>query len=200
LRVIPLWLRLLAGLLAVASGIAILLLLRETALEPPAGAGLVAAAARALLFLALAVLFGYTALTGLPPTHWWRDADEHLWPAAPAPALTPDAHRYLARLRQRHAGIRECWLLDPVAPGEWRLLAMAPPEVAAALRGDWDIRRRDLRLYLLVAGTGTVELAWGRSVPASFTTWDWEPQDDQVAEFRCPERREVRRALRLWTA
>jgi hypothetical protein len=122
-----------------------------------------------------------------------------VWPLQPELPLTPDLQRFLAHLRDRHPGIRECWLLDSARPGEWRLLAIADAPVLDRVRGDWDIRRRDVRLYLLDEPGGTVALAWGRSSPVAFTTWDWEPQRDELAEFRCPLAADTRLAQRLWS-
>ncbi|MEO7387041.1 MAG: hypothetical protein ABIX37_08915 [Gammaproteobacteria bacterium] len=200
MRVIPAWLRVLSGLLAAAAVVAIVLLIRAGPLQVQDLPTFVFDAARALLFLGLAVLFGYVAATGLPPAHWWRGAGHALWPAQPELPLTPDFQRFLARLRERHPGLHECWLLDPAVHGEWRLLARAGPLILDAVRGDWDIRRRDVRLFLLDEPSGTVALAWGRSSPAPFAAWDWEPQSEDFAEFRCPVSFEVRRAQRLWRA
>lgn len=200
MRVIPAWLRVLAGLVAAAAVVAIVLLIGGAAARAVEAADLLGLAAQAILFLMLAVLFGYVAATGLPPAHWWRGAGQALWPTEPELPLTPDLHRFLARLRERHAGLRECWLLDSVTPGEWRLLALAGPDVLDAVRGDWDIRRRDVRLYLLDEAARTVALAWGRSSPVPFAAWDWEPQVEAVAEFRCPVAGDSRLARRLWAA
>jgi len=197
-RVIPAWLRILAGLVALAAVAAIALLIRDAAGSVVDGASFLALAARALLFLGLVVLFGYTAATGLPPAHWWRSAGQPWWPGGQDLPVTPDLHRFLARLQERHPGLRECWLLDPVAPGEWRLLALAAPTVLDTVRADWDIRRRDVRLYLLDEESRTVALAWGRSSPVAFSAWDWEPQRDELAEFRCPVNADVRLARRVW--
>lgn len=200
MRVIPAWLRVLAGLVAAAAALAILLLIRGARVQAVEFVGFVGLAAQALLFLGLAVLFGYVAATGLPPTHWWRSAGQALWPLHPELPLTPDLQRFLAHLRERHPGIRECWLLDSARPGEWRLLALADPPVLEAVRGDWDIRRRDVRLFLLDESSRTVAPAWGRSSPVAFSTWDWEPQRDELAEFRCPLAADTRLATRLWTS
>lgn len=199
LRSIPLWIRVLAGLLAGAAVLAIVLLIRSAPGQVVDTPSFIWLAAQAILFLGVVVLAGYVAVTGLPPSHWWRSAGRSLWPAEQDLPLTPDAQRFLARLRERHGGIRECWLLDPAVPGEWRLLAFAAPPVLEALRGDWDIRRKDVRLYLLDEATRTVALAWGRSSPVPFPNWDWEPQGDTLAEFRCPTGGDVRLARRLWT-
>ena len=75
---------------------------------------------------------------------------------------------------------------------------MAGDAVVETVRGDWDIRRKDVRLYVLEDDSGTVVLAWGRSSPVAFSTWDWEPQEDGLVEFRCPVSGEVRLAQRLW--
>ena len=115
--------------------------------------------------LCMIVLFGYVVATGLPPTHWWRSAGQDLRPAQPDLPLTPDLHRFLALLRERHPRIRECWFLDAARAGESRLLAIADGADLDGVRGDWDIRRKDVRLYLLEEETRTVALAWGRSSP-----------------------------------
>lgn len=200
MRVIPAWLRFLAGIVAAAAAVAIVLLVRGASGQVVDGLSFVGRAAQAILYLGLAVLFGYVAATGLPPAHWWRSAGQTLWPLQPELPLTPDLQRFLAELRKRHPGIRECWLLDAAKPGEWRLLARAEPSVLAAVRGDWDIRRRDVRLYLVDEPSRTVALAWGRSSPVDFSTWDWEPQRDELAEFRCPLAADTRLATRLWSS
>ena len=140
-----------------------------------------------------------TCRTGLPPAHG-GGAPAAVVALQPDLPLTPDLQRFLAHLRGRHPGIRECWLLDSARPGEWRLLAIADPTVLEKVRGDWDIRRRDVRLYLLDGPGGTVALAWGRASPVAFATWDWEPQRDELAEFRCPLADDTRLAQRLWRA
>lgn len=200
MRVIPAWLRVMAGLMAAAAALAIILLIRGAPGQVVDGAGIVGLVARAILFLGLLALFGYVAATGLPPAHWWRSAGQSLWPMQPELPITPDLQRFLTSLRQRHPGIRECWLLDPVRPHESRLLALADPPVLDAMRSDWDIRRRDVRLYLLDQSSRTVALAWGRSSPADFASWDWEPQRDELAEFRCPVAGDSRLAQRLWSS
>ena len=200
MHVIPAWLRVLAGLVAAAAALAIVLLIRGAPAQVVDGVSFVGLAAQAILFLALLALVGNAAATGLPPAHWWRSAGQPLWPLQPELPLTPDLQRFLAQLRERHPGIRECWLLDSATQGEWRLLALADPAVLDAVRGDWDIRRRDVRLYLLDEPARTVALAWGRSSPAAFSAWDWEPQREELAEFRCPVHADVRLAQRLWSS
>jgi hypothetical protein len=108
-------------------------------------------------------------------------------------------HRYLATLRARHPGIGECWLLQAAARNEFRLLVRASEPVVEGLRGDWDIRRKDVRLHLLAPGSSTVTPAWGRPEPLDFASWDWEPQAEDLAEYRCPFSGEVRVAQRLWS-
>ena len=200
MRVIPAWLRVLAGLVTVAAAVAIVLLIRSASDRVVDGYSFVGIAAQALLFLGLAVLFGYSAVTGLPPVHWWRSAGQPLWTDLAELPVTPDLHRFVDRLRERHPDVRECWLLDPAVPDEWRLLARAPSPVLDAVRADWDIRRRDVRLYLLDEASRTVALAWGRSSPVEFSAWDWEPQRDDLAEFRCPVNADIRHAQRLWSS
>ncbi len=195
---IPLWLRLLAAVVAATAVLAIVLLVRSAwsqAVDVPGVIGLVA---QAVLFVCFAALCGYVAVTGLPPAHLWPGSGLPWWPARPAPLITPELHRFLALLRQRHPGLRECWLLDTVAGDQWWLLAMADGPVLEAVRGDWDIRRQHGRLYLLDERSGTVTAAWGRSTPDVFSAWDWEPQAESRAEYRCPVAGEIRLAQRIW--
>lgn len=199
LRVIPIWVRVLAGVVVAAAGLAIVLLIRGVPGQVVDGVGFIRLAAQAILYLCVIVLFGYVAGHGLPPSHWWRNAGHAWWPAQTEPQLTPELHRFLAQLRERHPEIRECWLLDAAGQGEWRLLVIADGAVLDAVRGDWDIRRKDVRLYLLEERSRTVVLAWGRSSPVAFSTWDWEPQGDALVEFRCPVTAEIRLAQRLWS-
>lgn len=198
LRVIPVWVRLLAAVVVAAAVLAIVLLLRGVpgqVIDTPA---FIRRVAQAILYLSLIALFGYVAASGLPPTHWWRGAGQPLWRADTEPQLAPELHRYLALLHARHPGIRECWLLDTPEQGAWRLLAIAEVSGLDAVRADWDIRRKTVRLYLLEAHSRTVAVAWGRSSPVPFAAWDWEPQSDVLAEFRCPATGEIRLARRLW--
>jgi len=203
LRKIPVWVRVLAGVVVVVAVLAIAVLIRVSPGQVTDGLSFLRLGAEAILYVCISVLFGYVAATGLPPSHWWRNAGRAWWPAHSELPLTPDLHRFLARLRQRHPGIRECWILDAVGqgthPGEWRFLALADRQVAEGVRSDWEIRRKDVRLYLLDEHPPTVALAWGRSSPVAFATWDWEPQGDAFAEFRCPVAAEIRLAQRLWS-
>jgi hypothetical protein len=198
LRIIPVWIRVLALVVVAAAALAIILVIRGVPGQALDGPGFVRLAAQAILYFCMIVLFGYVVATGLPPTHWWRSAGQDLRPAEPDLALTPDLHRYLALLRERHPQIRECWFLDAARPGEHRLLAIAGVAALDGVRGDWDIRRKDVRLYLLEENVRTVALAWGRSSPVPFGVWDWEPQADALAEFRCPVSGQTRLAQRLW--
>jgi hypothetical protein len=199
LRVIPVWVRILAGAVAAAAVLAIILLIRSVPDQTVDTLAFVRLAGQAVLYLCVFVLFGYVAGSGLPPSHWWRNAGHAWWPAQSEPRLTPELHRFLARLQSRHPDVRECWLLDAAGPGEWWLLASAEGAALEGVRGDWDIRRRDVRLYLLEERSRTVALAWGRSSPVAFSTWDWEPQGDGLVEFRCPVSGKVRLAQRLWS-
>ena len=199
LRVIPAWIRILAGVVVAAAGLAIVLLIRGVPGQVIDGVAFIRLAAEAILYLCVMVLFGYVAGSGLPPSHWWRNAGHAWWPAGTGLQLTPELHRFLTRLQERHPGIRECWLLDAAGQGEWRLLALADGAVLDAVRGDWDIRRKDVRLYLLEEQSRTVAPAWGWSSPVAFSTWDWEPQGDALVEFRCPATGEIRLAQRLWS-
>lgn len=198
LRSIPAWLRAPAGLIAAAALVAIFLLIRDAPDRAGDGAAVLRLVALAILFLAVAVLFAYVAATGLPPSHLWRHAGHRLWPEQADLAVTPAIHRFLLLLRGRHPGVRECWILESTGAGEWRFLLRADGAVNDALRGDWDIRRKDVQLFLVEELAQTVAPAWGRSVPVIFASWDWEPQADSLAEFRCPVSGAVCVAQRLW--
>lgn len=198
LRVIPVWLRLPAGIVAAAAALAIVLLIRGVPGQPIDLIGFVRLAALAILYLCVGILFGYVAATGLPPAHLWRHAGHRWWPAQLEISLTPDLHRFLSRLKDRHPSLRECWVLETGVPGEWWLIACAETAALEAVRGDFDIRRKDVRLYLLDQAAQAVTPAWGRSVAADFATWDWELQDESTAEFRCPLTGAVRIARRVW--
>ena len=200
LRVIPVWVRALAGVVVAAAVLAIFLAIRGVPGQVLDGPGFIRLTAQVVLYFCLIVLFGYVVVTGLPPTHWWRSAGQSLRPVEPDLPLTPDLLRYLALLRQRHPQLRECWFLDAARPGESRLLAIADSTALDGVRGDWDIRRKDVRLYLLEENARTVALAWGRSGPVPFAAWDWEPQADALAEFRCPISGQARLAQRLWSS
>jgi len=192
------WLRLLAALAATAAVVAIVFMIRGVPGEEVDVPAVILLGAQAMLFLAVAVLFGYVAATGLPPTHLWRQAGHALWPVRTHFSLTPDMHRYLARLHGSHPQIRECWVLESAVPEECWFLAFAERSVHDAVRGDWAIRRKDVRLYLGDTASRTVASAWGRVDIASFENWDWEPQGDELAEFRCPATGECRHAQRVW--
>jgi len=198
LRVIPVWLRLLAGIAATAAAVAIVVLIRGVPGEEVDVTGFIRLGAQAILFLSVAVLFGYVAATGLPPTHLWRQAGYALWPARTHFSLTPSMYRYLARLHASHPQIHECWVLESAVPEECWFIAFAKQSVHDAVRGDWEIRRKDVRLYLQDTASRTVAPAWGRIVAADFASWDWEPQGDELAEFRCPATGESRQAQRVW--
>lgn len=199
MRVIPVWVRVLAAITAAAGGLAIILLVRNSPGQVGSAMDFILVAARAILILCITALFGYVAVTGLPPAHLWRIAGLTWWPAQTELRLTPELQRFVALLRQRHPGLRECWLLDTAVRDEWRLLATAEGTVLDAVRADWDIRRRNARLYLLEEPGRTVALAWGRTIPVAFSTWDWELQGDVLAEFRCPSTGATRLAQRLWS-
>ena len=201
LRVIPVWVRVLAGVVVAAAALAIILLIRGVPGQVVDGVGFVRLAAQAILYLCVIVLFGYVAATGLPavPLVAQRRARPCGRPQ-PELQLTPDLHRFLARLRERHPGIRECWLLDAAGPGEWRLLAIADDAVLDAVRGDWDIRRKDVRLYLLEESPG--RWRWPGAGPAPWRSrpGTGSPRRDALAEFRCPVAGEIRLAQRLWSS
>ncbi|MEO8444243.1 MAG: hypothetical protein ABI567_04470 [Gammaproteobacteria bacterium] len=199
MRVIPVWVRALAAVAGAAGVLAIVLLVRHAPDQVAGIPDIIGLGAQAILFLCMVVLFGYVAVTGLPPAHLWGPSGLAWWSAGTELTLTPELQRFLALLRQRHPGLRECWLLDTAVPGEWRLLAMADGPALDAVRGDWDVRRKNARLYLVDEPSRTVALAWGRSSPVAFATWDWEPQSDTLAEFRCPVAGQVRLAQRLWS-
>ena len=81
LRVIPVWVRVLAGVVVAAAGLAIVLLIRSVPGQVIDGVAFIRLAALAILYLCVIVLFGYAAVSGLPPSHWWRNAGHAWWPA-----------------------------------------------------------------------------------------------------------------------
>ena len=88
LRVIPVWLRVLAAVVAAAAAFAIFLVIRGVPGQVVDVAGFIRLGAEAILFLCVAVLFGYVAATGLPPAHLWRQAGAHV--VARTAAVFPD--------------------------------------------------------------------------------------------------------------
>lgn len=198
LRLIPVWLRVPAGIVAAAAALAIVLLIRSVPGQLVDLIGFIRLAGLSILYLCVGVLFGYVAVAGLPPAHLWRHAGYPWWPAQPEIALTPDLHRFLARLKDRHPSLRECWALEASVPGEWWFIASAESDALKVVRGDFEIRRKDVRLYLLDRTAQSVTPAWGRALAADFASWDWELQDDATAEFRCPLTGAVRIARRVW--
>ncbi len=198
LRVIPLWCRGLGGIVALAAIAALVLLIGDAAAHYTGVISVVGLGARALLYLCVATLAGYVAVTGVAPTHLWPLAAHSCWPDTPELVLTPDLHRYALQLRSRHPDVHECWLLDSGRRDQWSLLARADTVVLDQLRADWQLRRKDVHLYLKDDESGSVTLAWGRSVPGEFAAWDWELAADTQAEFRCPVSGVTRIACRLW--
>lgn len=209
LRLIPPWLRLLAGVLVlVILSAAWLTVTRDVDQARDLYQWLLLASQLALSLCA-AGLFAYVAATGFPPTQLFQYAGDQPFAARARDGLDLSIQRYLVRLRARHPGIRECWQLAP-PPGAarrgWRFLALADPPVIEALRGDWDIRRRDVILLLVDTELVAMTTAWGQAFTGRIGDLGWEWQSDDHATFRWPRASDGRadldgpplEARRLW--
>lgn len=210
-RRIPAWIRLLAALFVALAVYAALLVLRDVSRAAPDAPALLLLAAQLVLGVCLAALFAWVAVTGNPPVHLWPAAGDPCFGSRPPVRLDPALGTWLAALRARHAGLTELWVLRPnhravPARGEpCRLMAVADPAVIEALQADWDIRRRDVRLFLVDATTGHIRTAWGQPWDGRVARWDWGGADDPVERPVSPalandldDRAPELRALRVW--
>ena len=178
-RRIPLWIRALAAVFVLVAGYAAVLLVRDGSGVLPQGAALLLLVASITLGVCLTALFAYVAVTGAPPTHLWPAAGDSCFSPRTPLRLDPAISAWLGALRDRHAGLAELWLLRPdhravLVRGEMcRLLAVGDAAALEALRADWDIRRRDVRLFLVDAATGAISTAWGRPWDGRLVQWIW---------------------------
>ena len=211
LRPIPWWVRAFAGIFVLAALLATVLMVRDGVQRPSDGLAVLQLAPQIILGVCLTALFGYVAVTGRPPTHLWRSADAAWWGAASRAPLNPDITAWLCQLRERHPRLRELWLLKPAEsaggapPAEgWRFVAFADAPVLDTLRSDWDIRRRETRLFLVDASSAVVTIAWGRAWQSQLKAWHWVPETEGTARCTPPPLSELagdedeHLAERLW--
>jgi hypothetical protein len=190
---VPLWLRVLAGLLALAALFAAIALISSGVRDTVDMRALLIGGAQAIINVCMAALFGYVALTGLVPTHLLRSAGDAWTGRAPRFRIEPAMQRYL---RQLHAQpqVAECWILGQVANGSrpvrtrphYWLLVFGPAALADALRTDWSLRRRDVRLFVADLDAGSICAAWGRPYAGTLAGWQWEFLSDEIARFVPP--------------
>lgn len=190
----PVWLRVLAGLLALAALFAAVSLVSVGARGIADLQTLLITAAKVIVDVCMGGLFAYVAVTGLAPTHLMRSAGDSWKGSAPRFRLEPDIQRYLQQLNAQQPQISECWILGRVAkssrgdqsPAPWWLLVFGPAALADTLRTDWNIRRRDVRLFVVDIDTDSVSAAWGRPYNGVLAEWCWEFVTDEVARFIPP--------------
>lgn len=170
LYVVPVWLRVLAGVLALAALVAALALVSNSARGIVDLRTLLITGAQVIIDVCMGGLFAYVAVTGLAPTHLMRSAGDSWTGRAPRFRLEPYLQRYLQQLQAEQPQITECWILGQVGrgsrsarfPSQWWLLVFGPATLADALGTDWNIRRREVRLFVVDVDTDTVSAAWGR--------------------------------------
>jgi hypothetical protein len=66
------------------------------------------------------------------------------------------------------------------------LLVFGPAALADALRDDWTIRRREVRLFVVDVDTDSICTAWGRPYAGTLAEWQWEFVSDEIARFVPP--------------
>ncbi len=190
----PVWLRVLAGLLALAALFAAVSLVSVRAHGIVDLQTLLMSGAQVIVDVCMGGLFAYVAVTGLAPTHLMRIAGDSWTGSVPRFRLEPDMQRYLQRLNAEQPQITECWILGRVVksrrgdqlPAQWWLLVFGPAALAETLRTDWNVRRRDVRLFVVDADTDSVSAAWGRPYNGVLADWHWEFVTDEVARFIPP--------------
>ena len=191
----PVWLRVLAGLLALAALFAAVSLASAGAQGIADLQTLLITAAKLIIDICMGGLFAYVAVTGFAPTHLMRSAGDSWTGSAPRFRLEPDMQRYLQQLNAQQPQITECWILGRVLkssrgdqlPAQWWLLVFGPAALAEALRADWNIRRRNVRLFVVDTDTDAVSAAWGRPYNGFLADWHWEFVTDDVAHFISPD-------------
>jgi hypothetical protein len=191
---VPVWLRILAGLLALAALFAAVSLV-DTGVRGTTGLRtLLISSVRVIIDVCMAALFAYVALIGLVPTHLLRSAGDSWTGTVPRFRLEPALQRYLRQLIAQQPLITECWILlhaengrrpERLLPQCW-LLVFGPAALADVLHSDWNMRRRELRLFVADADTGAVSAAWGRPYVGTLADWQWEFVTDEVARFVPP--------------
>jgi hypothetical protein len=194
LRVVPVWLRVLAGLLALAALFAAVSLISTGAQATVDLRALLLRSVQVIVDVCMGALFAYVAVTGLVPTHLVRSAGDAWTGRAPRFRLEPAMQRYIRQLNVQQPQITECWILGQVAKGRWSpgplpqcwLLVFGPAVLADALRSDWSLRRREVRLFVADLDTGSVSAAWGRPYTGTLAGWQWEFVSDEIARFVPP--------------
>jgi hypothetical protein len=191
---VPVWLRILAGLLALAALFAAVTLISTGVRSIADLRTLLLTGVQVIIDVCMGGLFAYVALTGLVPTHLLRSAGDAWTGRAPRFRIEPALQRYLHQLNARQPQITECWILKQVEKGRrstrplpqcW-LLVFCPAVLADELCSDWSIRRRDVRLFVADADTGLIAAAWGRPYTGTLAGWEWEFLSDEVALFQPP--------------
>lgn len=194
LYVVPAWLRVLAGLLALAALFAAVSLINTGARGIADLRTLLITGVQVIINVCMGGLFAYVALTGLAPTHLLRSAGDAWTGSAPRFRIEPALQRYLHQLNAQQPQITECWILGQVAKGRrstrslpqcW-LLVFGPATLVDVLRTDWSLRRRDVRLFVADLDTGSVCAAWGRPYTGTLAGWQWEFVSDEIARFVPP--------------
>ena len=194
LYIVPAWLRVLAGLLGLAALLAAVSLIGTGTRGSPDLSALLLTGTQVILDICMGGLFAYVAVTGLAPVHLMRSAGDSWTGRAPRFRLEPDMQRYLRQLHARQPEITECWILcqlvksgpsSQALPQCW-LLVFGPASLADALRADWNIRRRELRLFVVDNETSRLCTAWGRPYSGALADWQWEFRSDEVAHFVPP--------------
>jgi hypothetical protein len=80
---------------------------------------------------------------------------------------------FIARLVQRHPGIRAVWSIGDASDAAHELLAFADKATLEALRKSADLHRSDVELLVVVDGD-RFENAWGpRRLSGSLARWAW---------------------------
>jgi hypothetical protein len=192
---VPVWLRILAGLLALAALFAAFTLVSVGARGIADLRTLLITGVQVILDICIGALFAYVAVTGLAPTHLMRSAGDAWTGRAPRFRLEPAIQRYLRQLNVQQPQIMECWILRQIEKGSrsirlspqcW-LLVFGPAALVDALRDDWTIRRREVRLFVADVDTDSICTAWGRPYTGTLAEWQWEFVSDEIARFVPPE-------------
>lgn len=190
----PAWLRVLAGVLGLAALFAAVSLVGAGAGGEADMSALLVTGTQVILDICMGGLFAYVAVTGLAPVHLMRSAGDSWTGRAPRFRLEPDMQRYLRQLHARQPQITECWILSQAVKGSpsvrtppqcW-LLVSGPASLADALRADWSIRRRELRLFVMDDDTARLSAVWGRPYAGALADWQWQFRSDEVASFVAP--------------